>query len=136
MFSKKTLFAILSLVALAQAQSEIADTESAVEEPQGDGIPPFTVPQTCFKSGKMVSARNARSNVADETNAEELFTGMFDHTMKVSQITVCKDKQKRLTGMQLSLKARPPTDDEETKIVDRTVELAPIGNLDNVICDT
>ena len=38
----------------------------------------FTVPQTCFGSGKMGVTTTAKSNVADLTNTEELFSDVFE----------------------------------------------------------
>ena len=78
MFSKRTLLALFGLVSIAYTQAtetteSTESTEPALEEEtaaepveEEPSEPTFAVPQTCFASGKMVSARNAKSNVADD----------------------------------------------------------------------
>ena len=112
---------------LASLNMEMAFAQVGTEEV-------FTLPQSCFGHGTMGETSKAKSDLADETNIEELFTSAFQYDMRPSKVTMCHTTAFGLYGVQLELTAPLTEDDDEPRVL----TLAPIGNVqeDDETCYT
>ena len=102
------LRSFISLAAISATHSQALAQEVTLENES------FTVPQSCFSTGGMVSTSKTSTEVADMTNLEELFTDTFDYRMRASVITICRTNNLGGTGIQMEL-STPPLPVEEVE---------------------
>ena len=143
------LRALLSLAAISAIHSQAQAQDVTLESEA------FTVPQSCFSSGELVSTTKTSQDVADMTNMEELYSDVFDYRMRASVITICRTNTLGGTGVQIELTSPPlpieevegdadqdAVEGEDSEVVEgdedgetvtaggRTLVLAPIGNIE------